>query len=137
MSSKYWLDYVRSCYDLVLESEGNTSIQLAHEVEAYVVHLMAKNFERGDIGANPVAIMMLEAVSSLNEKKLLYVADECLLIHSYPLKRHRWPCNTYYADIGRTAYGLANQIMERNFDTASKVLGAIFCKKFDENSHFG
>ena len=46
MSSKYWLDYVRSCYDLVIEGEGITSINLAHEVEAYVVHLMAKNFER-------------------------------------------------------------------------------------------
>ena len=132
MSSKYWLDYVRSCYDLVIEGEGITSINLAHQVEAYVVHLMAKNFERNDIGVNPVAIMMLEAVGSLNEQKLLNVADECLLIHSYPLKRHRWPCDNYYADMGTTAYGLAHHIMEHNFKIASVVLGAVFSRAFDD-----
>lgn len=126
MSSKYWLDYVKSCYDLVVESERVTSTYLAHEVEAYIVHLLARNFERTDIGANPVAIMMLEAVAGLNEKKLLYIADECLLINSYPLKPHRWPTSTYYEDIGTTAYGLANHIMERNFKVASTVLGGIF-----------
>jgi hypothetical protein len=124
--SKYWLDYVKSCYDLVIESEKNTSIQLAHETEAYIVHLMARSFERVDIGVNPVAIKMLEAVESLNEHQLLNIADECLLIHSYPLKRHRWPCNTYYMDMGTTAYGLAHHFMEYNFKTASLVLSEIF-----------
>ncbi len=124
--SKYWLDYVKSCYDLVIESEKNTSIHLAHEIEAYIVHLMARSFERVDIGVNPVAIKMLEAVESLNEHQLLNIADECLLIHSYPLKRHRWPCDTYYMDIGTTAYGLAHHYMEHNFQIASLVLSEIF-----------
>lgn len=132
--SKYWLDYVKSCYDLVLESEGLTAINLSHDVEAYVVHLMAKNFERTNIGSEPVAISLLSAVHSSQIQKLLDVADECLLIHSYPLKRHRWPSNNYYLDMGTTAYGLAHHIMEHNFESSSKVLSAIFRRAFADNN---
>jgi hypothetical protein len=124
--SKYWLDYVKSCYDLVVESEKSTAINLAHDTEAYIVHLLAKNFERVDIGVKPVAILILQAASSLNEQQFINIADECLLIHSYPLKRQRWPSESYYEDIGTTAYGLANHFMEHNFKVASIVLSAIF-----------
>lgn len=124
--SKYWLDYVKSCYDLVVESEKSTAINLAHDTEAYIVHLLANNFERVDIGVKPVAISILQAASSLNEQQFINIADECLLIHSYPLKRQRWPSESYYEDIGTTAYGLANHFMEHNFKVASIVLSAIF-----------
>lgn len=125
---KYWFDYVKSCYDLVVESEGMTEVVLEHEVEAYVVHLMANNFKRTDIGTVPLAIQMLEAVQNGKIDGYLRVADEALLIHSYPIKRQRWPTATYFQDIGTTAYGLAGHIMESNFVPAGKILNGIFSK---------
>jgi len=126
---KYWFDYVKSCYELILESEGKTAIVLTHEVESYIVHLMAKNFERTDIGQIPVAVQMLEATTSKNYQNLLSVGDECLLIHSYPFKMSRWPTSTYYRDMGIVAYGLAGHVMEQHFETASKILNTVFQRK--------
>lgn len=124
--SKYWFDYVKHCYDLVIESEGLTELILEHEVEAYVVHLMARNFERTDIGTQAVALSMMQALNSGGKDELVTVADECLLIHSYPFKKARWPSPTYYQDMGTTAYGLAGHIMEEHFVPAGRVLNAIF-----------
>ena len=126
--SKYWLDYVKSCYDLVVETEGFTNLILEHEVEAYVVHLMANNFERSFVGESPVAISMMAAMQTGKRQDFLNVGDECLLIHSYPLKQRRWPTPTYYIDMGTTAYGMANHIMENHFEPAGKILNAIFCR---------
>ena len=124
--SKYWLDYVKHCYDLVLESESLSAITLEHDVEAHIVHLMARNFERTDVGNTAVAIMMLQAVNSGTRDNLVNVADECLLIHSYPFRRNRWPTATYYQDMGTTAYGLAGHVMEEHFVPAGQVLNTIF-----------
>lgn len=122
----YWLDYVKTCYDLVTESEGYTSTVLPHDTEAYVVHMMARNILRTDIGEKAVAIQLLTARSTKNKEEFLSVADECLLIHSYPLKRQRWPSATYYQDMGVIAYGMANHEMEHYFGAAATVLKAIF-----------
>jgi len=127
--SAYWQDYVKAAYDLILESEGQTAVYLDNDVEQYVVHLFAKNFQRTDIGEQPIAIQMLEAVNGKQFDRYQTIADECLLIHSYPLKRRRWPTETYYLDMGTTAYGMANiEIMEHNFQTASQVLHTVFSK---------
>jgi hypothetical protein len=127
--NKYWFDYVKSCYDLVVESEGKTSIFLEHDVEAYIVQLMAKNFERTDIGQRAIAIQILEATSTKKQQNLLNVGDECLLIYSYPLKQSKWPSPTYYRDMGIVAYGMANHMMEKYFDISSKILNVVFKQK--------
>ena len=78
---KYWLDYVKHCYDLVVESEQTTRLALEHDIEAYVVHLMAKNFERTDIGSTAIAPQLLAATRHGGQgDKLVAVADECLLV---------------------------------------------------------
>ena len=119
----HWQDYIRAAYDLILESEGQSAVYLDSEVETYIVHLFAKNFTRTDIGEQPIAIQIL---STTNYQP---VADECLLINSYPLKRRRWPSETYYIEMGKTAYGLANiEIMEQNFEQASRVLHKVFSR---------
>ena len=127
--SKHWFEYVKSCYDLVIETEGKTQLILDHEVEAYVVHLMARNFDRTDIGTTAMTFKMFDAIHSRRRDDLVAVADECLLIHSFPLKRHRWPTGTYYQDLGTTAYGMAQHMMESNFVPAGRILGAIFTQK--------
>jgi hypothetical protein len=125
---KFWFDYVKTCYDLVVESEEFSDLKLEHTVEAYVVHLMAKNFNRTDIGNKAVAIQLLEAVNSKNRSEYVAVGDECLLIHSYPLKQNKWPNKTYYSDMGTTAYGLAGHEMENHFLAAAKILNVIFSR---------
>ena len=124
-----WFDYVKSCYDLVIESEGLLNVMLEHDVEAYVVHLMANNFTRNDIGVKIISVELLEAMQSGNKERYKDVGDECLLIHSYPLKKQKWPSNTYYRDMGMIAYGYANHMMEEHFVPASKVLTAVFNRK--------
>ena len=122
----HWFEYVKGCYDLVLESEEFTNLRLDHEIESYIVHLMARNFNRTDIGNDAIAIKMLEAVQTGKKDNLIAVADECLLIHSYPLRKSKWPTSTYYQDIGITAYGMADHVMEFNFTLSARVLSAIF-----------
>lgn len=120
---EHWYEYVRAAYDLILESEGQTAVYLDADVEQYIVHVFAKNFTRTDIGNEPIAIKML---TSNNYQP---IADECLLINSMGLKRRRWPSDTYYIEMGQTAYGLANiEIMEHNFENASRVLNTVFKK---------
>lgn len=132
MNDKYWFEYVKHCYDLVVESEGNSQLVLEHEVEAYVVHLMAKNFNRVDIGSNPIAIQVMTALNSPNKEKYLAAADECLLIHSFPLKQTKWPTKTYYLEMGSVAYGLAGHMMEKHVEPATKIMSGIFARKFDQ-----
>ena len=128
---KYWFEYVKHCYDLVVESEGLTELILDHEVEAYLVHLMARNFKRNDIGQTAIAISIMEAMQSRDRKDLVAVGDECLIIHSYPFRQNRWPSPTYYQDMGQIAYGMADHIMEQNFVPAGRILSAIFRRSYN------
>lgn len=121
-----WLDYVNVCYDLVTESAIKTHVVLEHNIEAYIVHLMARNINRTDIGSQAIAIKLLTATHHKDSKEYLEIADECLLIHSYPIKPNRWPTSGYYQEMGTIAYGLANHEMEHYFGAASTVLKTIF-----------
>lgn len=124
--SRYWQEYVRAAYDLILESEGQVAVYLDQEVEAYIVHLFAKNFERTDIGEQAIAIKML---SVQNRSEYQPIGDECLLVNSWPIRRRRWPSETYYKDMGCIAYSMAGlDHMEINFDMASQVLHSVFSK---------
>jgi hypothetical protein len=126
---QYWDDYVRAAYELVMEGEGVTQIFLQNPVEFYVVHLFARNFRRTDLGSQPIAIKMLEASQRGSGKHYEPIADECLLIHSYPLKPRYWPTERYYQDMGEIAYGMAgNEPMEKSFAQASQVLHSLFVK---------
>lgn len=126
---QYWDDYVRAAYELVMEGEGSTQIFLCDTVESYVVHLFARNFRRTNLGSQPIAIKMLEASQRGSGKHYEPIADECLLIHSYPLKSRYWPTKRYYQDMGEIAYGMAgNEPMEKSFIQASQVLHSLFVK---------
>jgi len=128
ISMAQYFDYIRSCYDLVVETEGKINVILEHEIEAYVVHLMASNFTRTDIGTKIIAIELLTAVQNKDKNGYKLIGDECLLIHSFPVKKQKWPSPTYYQDMGMIAYGYCQHIMENNFIPASRVISAIFNK---------
>jgi len=133
---KYWQDYVRSSYELVLEAEGKSATYLNEDVESYLVHLMARWFDKNDIPPEtPVAIMLMTAMQASREKdrQLANVADVCLFYDGFKIKKRRWPTANYYKDMGTTAYGMAYlasndslyEHLENNFAICSKVLSFI------------
>lgn len=127
MRQEEWFDYVKVGYELVTEHAAMLSVKLDHIAESQIVHIFARNLRRTDIGSQPIAILMMEAVQANNKKALSTVGDECLLIQSFPLRKHRWPSDTYYIDMGTIGYGLAgNTVMETNFIPASKILNSMF-----------
>ena len=133
---KYWQDYVRSSYEMVLEAEGKSATYLNQDVESYLVHLLARWFDKNDVPPDtPVAILLMTAMQAPREKdrQLAKVADVCLFYDSFKIKQRRWPSINYYKDMGTIAYGMAYtasrdnvyEQLENNFSICSKVLSFI------------
>lgn len=127
MDIQNWYDYVKASYDLVTESTEKYSLKLEQEVEAYVVHMLARNFNNVGIGSEPIATKILTAMSHQNRFMFRDIGDECLIIYSYPFRRQKWPSENYYADMGILGYGMSGtEFMEKSFMDASRVLQAMF-----------
>ena len=102
-----WDIYVRESYDLVRRAECELTITLAHELEAYVVHLFAHYLDKPNVNTIPVGVKLLSSVTLPTQAKkelLKNVGDECLLINSMGWGRHRWPTEVYYSVMGQMAY---------------------------------
>ena len=102
-----WDFYVKESYDIVRRAECELTINLAHELEAYLVHMFAHYLDKPNVNAQPVCIKLLESThKTLTQRKelLKQVGDECLLINSMEWGRSRWPSITYYSDMGQMAY---------------------------------
>lgn len=102
-----WEIYVKESYDIVRRAESELTVNLEHEIEAYLVHLFAHYMDKPQVNTEPVCIKLLESTSKplvQREKILKEVGDECLLIHSMEWGKTRWPSNTYYQDMGQAAY---------------------------------
>lgn len=128
---KYWQEYIRSSYELILEAEGKTATYLNEPLEYYLVSLMAKWFDKPNIPPDtPVAILMLTAMQNPRKENMSEVADICLFYDSFKIKQHRWPSARYYKDMGSTAYGMAYVAsndnlysqLESSFDMCSRIL---------------
>lgn len=104
---QHWMTYVRYSYEVVLEAESRVCVNLDHDTEAYLVHLVARYFDKPKFNEEPVAIKMMEGMNKPVEIKkdmLQRVGDQCLLVHSLELNKRRWPSNSYYQDMGQLAY---------------------------------
>lgn len=102
-----WETYVRESYELIKEAEQQLTINLKHEVEAYVVHVFAHFLDKPQINTEPLGVKLLasNAMPVVHRKQVLKeVADECLLIHAMEWNHRRWPSNNYYQELGQTAY---------------------------------
>lgn len=102
-----WDIYVRESYDLVRRAECELTINLAHELEAYVVHLFAHYLDKPKVNTVPVGVKLLSAQNlpvQARKELLKSVGDECLLINSMEWGKHRWPTEVYYSDMGQMAY---------------------------------
>jgi hypothetical protein len=102
-----WQIYVKESYDIVRRAECELTVNLEHEIEAYLVHLFAHYMDKPQVNTEPICIKLLESTAkplAQREKILKEVGDECLLIHSMEWGRPRWPSSTYYQDMGQSAY---------------------------------
>lgn len=130
-----WDIYVRESYDIVRRAECELTVTLAHEVEAYIVHLFAHFLDKPLVNTEPIGIKLLESTHKpiVQRKALLKeIGDECLLINSMEWGKHRWPSTSYYSDLGVTAY-MNRAYVERppeaiydelayDFELATKIL---------------
>lgn len=130
-----WEIYVKESYDLVRRAECELTVNLPHEIEAYVVHLFAHFMDKPMVNTEPLCLKMLESTNRPTAQRkhiLKEVGDECLLIHSMRWGQRQWPTETYYSDMGTMAY-MARAYAERppeglfdelayEFHTATKIL---------------
>ncbi len=103
---KHWMTYVKAAYEVILEAEGRASVNLEHEVEAFVVHTFARYMERPNIPTDAIAIKMMSSVNEtgeLRKQHLQEIAEECMLIDGLDLNSRRWPSKNYYSDMGKLA----------------------------------
>jgi hypothetical protein len=102
-----WEVYVKESYELIKRAENELTINLPHELEAYLVHLFAYYMDKPRVNTVPVGLRLLSASTlpvSVRKEELKAVGDECLLINSMGWGSNRWPSKSYYADMGQTAY---------------------------------
>ena len=130
-----WDYYVRESYDLVRRAECELTVNLAHDLEAYLVHLFAHYLDNPRVNTVPVGVKLLSAVTmplATRKQMLKDIGDECLLINSMGWGRNRWPTEVYYSDMGQMAY-MSRAYAERppedlyddlayEFQTATKIL---------------
>lgn len=100
---KHFLTYVKHSYQIILEVEAKTNINLEQDVEAFMVHTFAKYMEQPHIPTDSIAIKMMKSVKQRGEgrkRELQQIAEECLLIDGFGLNKSRWPNSHYFKDMG-------------------------------------
>lgn len=131
----YWQPYVRASWELVMEAQGQSQTYLEPDVETFLVHTMARSFDRPNIWDQPVAIKMLSAQQlpkSQQQPLLKQVGEECLFIDAWQIRQPRWPNPNYFKDMGEIAFGMASlasrpadellDLASNQFKTMSRVL---------------
>lgn len=105
---KYFLTYVKHSYEVIIDAEAKTKINLEHDVEAFMVHTFAKYMEQPNIPTDAIAIQMMQTLNENNDKRktnFQKIAEECLLINGLKLNKRKWPSENYYKDMGMLAFG--------------------------------
>jgi len=135
---KYFMDYVKASYEVILMGECRTGINLDHEIEAYVVHTYARYMENPNIPTDSIAIQFMNSLSCNNIekiKRLEKVAEESMLIDALKLNKKRWPTNTYFLEMAQLAletrafttkpYELFYNQVAKQLPNISKILGSV------------
>ena len=124
-----WQPYLRASWELVMESEGKSQVFLDHELEAYLVHMIARNFRNHQF---PPDMVCLEFARARTRDDYRQIGDSCLFVDAWDVKRARLVERNYYEKMGQIAYASAatvtrpvEQLFERvarEFGTLSRVL---------------
>lgn len=108
---QHWQPYVRASWELVIEAQGRSQTYLEPDIEAFLVHSMARSFDKSNVWSQPIAIKMLSAQNLPNSQKrplLKEIGEECLFIDAWQIKQPRWPSLSYFKDMGEIAFGMAS-----------------------------
>lgn len=103
---QHWMTYVKAAYEVIMIAEDRSSVNLEHEVEAFLVHTFARYMEKPNIPSDTIALKMLATTNERGETRkqhLQEIAEECLLIDGLELNNRRWPSKNYYKDMGKLA----------------------------------
>ena len=135
---KYWMDYVKASYEVILYGESKAGINLEHEIEAFVVHTFARYMENPNIPTDAIAIQLMTSLNETGEirkQHLQKVAEECILIDGLHLNSRKWPSKNYFVEMGKVALGyrayaqrppeLFYENIANNMDNISRVLHRI------------
>lgn len=104
----HFMTYVKSSYELVLSAEGRACVNLDQDVEAFLVHCLARYWENANIPRDAAAISLMTAMQKTGEERkteLQAVAEECILVDGFEFKRRYWPSATYYQEMAQLALG--------------------------------
>ncbi len=99
-----WQPYIRASWEIVMECERRSSVLLDDELEAYLVHMMARNFRRQDF---PPEIVCLEFTRARTSEDFRQIGDSCLFVDAWDVRRARLVGRDYYEKMGQTAYAYA------------------------------
>jgi len=99
-----------SWYYLIHEAEESANRWLPEMLESYLVFMLMRFMRRQDLTAGVVAKRFLKGLlarGSARHRKLREVGDQCLLISGWfpGLAEKRRLTESYYVDLGRSAYG--------------------------------
>jgi hypothetical protein len=132
---QHWQPYVRAGWEIVVEAQGASQTFLEPDVEAFLVHTVARTIDRTNIWDEPIAIKLLTAQSLPGSKRkpiMRTIGEECLFIDAWGIKQPRWPSPSYFADMGEIAFGIAStstnpadellELVSTNFKRMSAVL---------------
>ena len=132
---KHWQPYVKAGWEIVMEAQGKSQIFLESDVEAFLVHVIARTLDKPNIWDQPIAIRVLTAQQLSGKTRaqaLQTIGEECLFINGWQIKQERWPTKTYFVEMGEIAFGLAStstrpadkllELASDNFQLMSSVL---------------
>lgn len=128
----HWQPYLRASWEIVMEGEHRSQVLLDEELEAYLVHLMARNFRNRDF---PPEILCLELHRARTADEFRQIGDSCLFVDAWDVRRARLVNHDYYEQLGQTAYACAATVsrpidallqrIARDFGLLSRVLRGV------------
>lgn len=127
-----WQPYIRASWEIVMECESRSQLFLDEELEAYLVHMMARNFRQQDF---PPEIVCLEFTRARTSEEFRQIGDSCLFVDAWDIRRATLVGRDYYEKMGQTAYAYAASVarpmdqllhrIAREFSLLSRVLRGV------------
>jgi hypothetical protein len=99
-----WQPYIKASWDLVMEAEGRTEVYLQDDLEAYLVHMMARNFRNPNM---PPDIICLNFPQARTAEDFRQIGDDCLFVDAWDVRRAKLVNRDYYQRMGQIAYSSA------------------------------
>lgn len=121
---------------LVHEAEKSIGHPLDEEMQSYLVFLLMRFTERPELAASVLAVEYLQSMHQLGHAgrdQLRNVGDKCLLYSGlFPQRAERRRVKiSYFVDLGRSAYQLLSERMERSAALMYQRLAGTFIPLMD------